>query len=168
MIFVPLIHPVFDSVSFLHDFRSSVPRTPAAALPSLGFCSRSSAAVRQHPQRASRATARASFLLFSDTPRTLSKFLEIPDLFVPHTRVNFSTASSITLPHPEEGAALLRGRLSPFLFGVSFSTGHSRSFRSASLTACAPKKIPEVREICAQILRELDARRAFFRIWIDF
>ena len=142
MIFVPLIHPVFDSVSFFMIFvlLFHPSRTPAAALPSLGFCSRSSAAVRQHPQRASRATARASFLLFSDTPRTLSKFLEIPDLFVPHTRVNFSTASSITLPHPEEGAALLRGRLSPFLFGVSFSTGHSRSFRSASSTACARKK----------------------------
>ena len=122
---VPLFHPS---------------RTPAAALPSSGFCSRSSAAVRQHPQRASRAPVRASFLLFSDIPRTLLKFLEIPDLFVPHTRVNFSTASSITLPHPVVGAALLRGRLSPFLFGVSFSTGHSRSFRSASSTACARKK----------------------------
>ena len=132
MIFVPLFHPS---------------RTPAAALPSSGFCSRSSAAVRQHQQRASRAPARASFLLFSDIPRTLSKFLEIPDLFVPHTRVNFSTASSITLPHPEEGAALLRGRLSPFLFGVSFSTGQSRSFRSASSTACARKK-KKIAKIC--------------------
>ena len=123
MIFVPLFHPS---------------RTPAAALPSLGFCSRSSAAVRQHPQRASRATARASFLLFSDIPRTLLKFLEIPDLFVPHTRVNFSTASSITLPHPEEGAALLRGRLSPFLFGVPFRPGILGLF-GALLQPPAPK-----------------------------
>ena len=60
-------------------------------------------------------------------------FLKFPIYLCP-TRVNFSTASSITLPHPEEGAALLRGRLSPFLFGVSFSTGPSRSFRSASST----------------------------------
>ena len=126
---------------------------PAAALPSSGFCSRSSAAVRQHQQRASRAPARASFLLFSDIPRTLSKFLEIPDLFVPHTRVNFSTASSITLPHPVVGAALLRGRLSPFLFGVSFSTERSRSFRSASSTACARKKRVQKTNTCKMLLK---------------
>ena len=124
MIFVPLFHPS---------------RTPAAALPSLGFSSRSSAAVRQHPQRASRATARASFLLFSDIPRTLSKFLEIPDLFAPHTRVNFSTASSITLPHPEEGAALLRGRLSPSFSVFPFRPGNLGLF-GALLQPPAPEK----------------------------
>ena len=154
MIFVPLIHPVFDSVSFLHDFRSSVPRTPAAALPSLGFCSRSSAAVRQHQQRASRAPARASFLLFSDIPRTLSKFLEIPDLFVPHTRVNFSTASSTTIPHPVEGAALLCGRLPPSFSVSPFRPGNLGLF-GALLQPPAPKKLVKIRENSAKFWQNL-------------
>ena len=121
MIFVLLFHPS---------------RTAAAALPILVFSvfRPLSANICKEPRG-----HRLARLLFYNLPRTLSKFLEIPDLFVPHTRVNFSTASSITLPHPEEGAALLRGRLSPFLFGVPFRPGILGLF-GALLQKFLPKK----------------------------
>ena len=95
-----------------------------------------SANIRNEP----RGLRLARLFFYSKTSLALSRnFLKFP-IYLRPTRVNFSTASSTTIPHPVEGAALLCGRLSPFLFGVSFSTGQSRSFRSASSTACAEKK----------------------------
>ena len=64
--------------------------------------------------------------------------------------MNFSTASSITLPHPEEGAALLRGRLSPFLFGVPFRPGNLGLF-GALLQPPAPEKKSEISESAIQV-----------------
>ena len=126
MIFVSFFHPSW---------------TDAAALQFLLFPL--SADVRKFPKRAAWAAASEFFFLgipshSLDLLRNLSKLLFY---FCP-TRVNFSTPSSTTFPDQVEGAALPLGRSPPpfSFFGVAFSTGQSRSFRSASLTACARKK----------------------------
>ena len=116
MIFVPLFHPS---------------RTAAAALPILVFFSvlrPLSANVRNEP----RGLRLACLFFYFKTSLALSRnFLKFPIHLCP-TRVNFSTASSTTLPHPVEGAALLRGRLSPsfsvFLFDRAFSVFSERFF----------------------------------------
>ena len=128
---------------FFHDFRSSVPSIAdgRGSSTDFGFFSvlrPQSANIRNEPRR----LRLARLLFYFKTSLVLSRnFSKFPIHLCP-TRVNFSTASSTTLPHPVEGAALLCGRLPPPfpLFGVSFSTGQSRSFRSASSTACARKK----------------------------
>ena len=58
------------------------------------------------------------------------------------SRNYFCAANLSTFTGQVEGAANLLGRLPPpfSFFGVSFSAGQSRSFRSASSTACARKK----------------------------
>ena len=121
MIFVLLLHPS---------------RTAAAALPILVFSvfRPLSANIRKEPRG-----PRLARLLFYNLPRTLSKFLEILDFVAPYTR----ELKHCELDHDSTsgggGCASLRP-LAPLLFGVSFSTGQPRSFRSASSTACARKK----------------------------
>ena len=115
MIFVLLLHPS---------------RTAAAALPILVFSvfRPLSANIRKEPRG-----PRLARLLFYNLPRTLSKFLEILDFVAPYTR----ELKHCELDHDSTsgggGCASLRP-LAPLLFGVSFSTGHPRSFRSASST----------------------------------
>ena len=55
------------------------------------------------------------------------------------TRVNFSTASSTTIPHPAEGAALLCGRLPPSFSVSPFRPGNLGLF-GALLQPPAPEK----------------------------
>ena len=123
MIFVLLLHPS---------------RTAAAALPILVFSvfRPLSANIRKEPRG-----PRLARLYFTTSLALSRNFLKFLFYFRP-TRVNLSTASSTAFPDQVEGAALPLGRLPPpfSFFGVSFSTGQSRSFRSASSTACAKKK----------------------------
>merc|ERR1712159_793275 len=55
------------------------------------------------------------------------------------TRVNLSTASSTTIPHPAEGAALLCGRLPPSFSVSPFRPGNLGLF-GALLQPPAPRK----------------------------
>ena len=123
MIFVPLFHPS---------------RTAAAALPILGFFSvlrPLSANIRNEP----RGLRLARLFFYFKTSLALSRnFLKFP-IYLRPTRVNFSTASSTTLPHPEEGAALLRGRLSPSFSVFPFRPGNLGLF-GALLQPPAPEK----------------------------
>ena len=136
---------IFDSVPhFFPDFRfffSSIHRGRTRQLYSFCFFPLSADA-RKFLKRAARAAASEFFFLglsshSLDFPRNFLKFL----FYLCPTRVNFSAASLNTFPGQVEGAANLLGRLPPpfSFFGVSFSAGQSRSFRSASSTACARK-----------------------------
>ena len=121
MIFVLLPHPS---------------RTAAAALPILVFSvfRPLSANIRKEPRG-----PRLARLLFYNLPRILSKFLEILDFVAPYTR----ELTHCELDHDSTsggGGCASLWPLAPLLFGVSFSTGQPRSFRSASSTACARKK----------------------------
>ena len=62
--------------------------------------------------------------------------------------MNFSTASSITLPHPEEGAALLRGRLPPSFSVSPFRPGNLGLFGALLQPPAAEKK--ETNEILCE------------------
>ena len=126
---------------FFHDFRSSVPSiadgrgssTDFGFFPFFGRCP---------PTSVTSLEGYGSRVFYFKTSLALSRnFLKFP-IYLRPTRVNFSTASSTTLPHPEEGAALLRGRLSP-----SFSVFPFRPGNLGLFGALLQPPAPEMQEI---------------------
>ena len=138
--FRDLLIPYLTPFHFFHDFRSSVPciADGRGSSTDFGFFSDLrplSANIRTEP----RGLRLARLFFYFQTSLALSRnFLKFPIYLCP-TRVNFSTASSITLPHPEEGAALLRGRLSPSFSVFPFRPGILGLF-GALLQPPAPEK----------------------------
>ena len=136
VIYLPSIRlrPIFSMI-FVLLFHPS--RTAAAALPILVFSvfRPLSANIRNEP----RGLRLARLFFYFKTPRALSRiFLKFPIYLCP-TRVNFSTASSTTIPHPAEGAALLCGRLPPSFSVSPFRPGNLGLF-GALLQPPAPEK----------------------------
>ena len=88
----------------------------------------------------------------------VSKFLEIVVLSVPHTRELVRCEREHASRPGRGGCGFSCSDACPLpfsFFGVFFSAGQSRSFRSASSTACARKKIEEHRQNCGEIRKTL-------------